>query len=77
MKGKKDMNNYQKQKNEEDFNKYYNITISTNKYIERLLDNLCKMKGMNRSQCIRNLIYEDYVKNKENLQEYKENKFNV
>lgn len=71
------MNNYQKQKNEEDFNKYYNITISTNKYIERLLDNLCKMKGMNRSQCIRNLIYEDYVKNKDNLQEYKENKFNV
>ena len=65
------MNRNQTNKNNEDFDNYYNLTISINKYIERLLDSLSQLKGMNKSQCIRNLIYEDYQRNKYNIQELK------
>lgn len=67
------MNKKEENKNPDDFDKYFNLTISINKYIERLLDNLCMLKGFNRSQCIRNLIYEEHAKNKENIQEMKNN----
>ena len=60
------MNNNQF-KNDNDFNVYYNLSISFNKYIERLSDTLCKDKSMNRSQLIRHLIYKEYQDYKKQL----------
>jgi len=68
------MNKKEENKNPEDFDKYYQMTITINKYIERLLDKLSMLKGMNKSQCIRNLIYEDYQKNKELINDLKNRK---
>jgi len=52
---------YETPKNEEDFNKYYQKTISINAYSERLLQKVKQAKGHTYdSQTIRNLIYEEY-----------------
>lgn len=59
-------------KNSSDFNDYYNLSISFNKYIERLCDTLCKEKSMNRSQLIRHLIYNSYQEHKKQLRLDKE-----
>lgn len=48
------------QKNESDFNEYYNFNVSLNRYIERLLFKVANAKQLNPSQTIRNLIYEEY-----------------
>ncbi len=56
---------YQGERNESDFTEYYNITISVNRYIERLLVAVMNGKGLsNKSQAIRNCIYEEYVRMK-------------
>lgn len=48
-------------KNDSDFNTYFNKSISFNAYTERLLEKVRLAKGHSYiSQTIRNLIYEDY-----------------
>lgn len=64
--------NTKKPRNEEDFQEYYNITISVNKYIDRLIDELAKYMSLSRSQVIRNAIYEKYQNEKESIKEMKE-----
>lgn len=48
-------------KNDKDFNEYYQVAFSCNRYIERLLEKIMRAKGMtNKSQALRNCIYEYY-----------------
>ena len=52
---------YENEKNETDFNVYYPKTISMNAYSDRLLAKVKQAKGHAfDSQTIRNLIYEEY-----------------
>lgn len=54
---------YETPKNDADFNEYHQVAISMNNYIERLLEKIMRNKGMtNKSQCVRNLIYEEYMR---------------
>ena len=55
----------QTEKNESDFKDFYNVNFSMNKYIERLLEKVAKELGLNKSQCVRHLIYEEYQRLKE------------
>lgn len=48
-------------KNDDDFNIYYQKSVSMNAYSERLLQKVKHVKGHSYdSQTIRNLIYEEY-----------------
>jgi hypothetical protein len=52
---------YEQPKNDRDFNKYHQKSISINEYSERLLQKVRLAKGQTYdSQTIRNLIYEEY-----------------
>lgn len=56
-----DLLKYETPKNDADFTEYHQVAISMNNYIERLLQKIMRNKGMtNKSQCVRNLIYEEY-----------------
>jgi hypothetical protein len=52
---------YEQPKNDSDFNQYHQKSISMNEYSERLLQKVRLAKGQTYdSQTIRNLIYEEY-----------------
>ena len=55
------MTKYDTPKNDEDFNKYYQKSVSFNAYTERLLQKVKQAKGHTYdSQTVRYLIYEEY-----------------
>jgi hypothetical protein len=71
MKEKEQSMNNQNQptKNIKDFEDYYQINISINKYIENLSGVLQRYYNLNRSQLIRHLIYTKYQELKPQLKQ--------
>lgn len=51
-----------KPRNEEDFREYFQVTFTTTKYYDNLMDIIAEKLDLNRSQVLRKAIYEMFQK---------------
>lgn len=51
-----------KPRNEQDFKEYFQVTFTTTKYYDNLMDIISSELDLNRSQVLRKAIYEMYLK---------------